>query len=275
MSFNNIEIKAEKSLTALYKLCGFSYLGGIATSAKMKMSYRHNVATYCIYLAPADMSGYNVCPNNKYCRQFCLNASGHNKADILAHGIEESKTNKARIRKTRLFYENREVFMTIMVMEILKGIEYAKKHNMEFAVRINGTSDLSPELFKYNGVCILDLFPNVQFYDYTKVYNRIKLMSKYKNYDLTLSYNGFNWNDCERFMNEGGRAAVVFEGELPKAFKHYRVIDGNTYDMRYMDDNGVIVGLHYHPVASDFVNGHYVSPNTPFVIRQDNPNSVF
>lgn len=266
---------AEMSLSALYKHCGFAYLGGVAHSAKIRASYNHNVATYCIYLAPSNMSGYKVCPNDTYCKQFCLNASGNNKADILARGVENSRINQSRVKKTKLFYENREMFMAIMVMEILKEKERAEKNGMDFAIRINGTSDLSPEIFKYQGKNILELFPQIQFYDYTKMPNRIKLMQKYKNYDLTFSFNGHNWNECAEFMSHGGKAAVVFEGNLPKSYRGFEVVDGNQYDMRYLDPSGTIIGLHYHPVASDFIHGKYVPPTTPFVVRHDSPFSVF
>ena len=58
---------------------------------------------------------------------------------------------------------------------------------MNFSVRLNGTSDLSPEQFHLEGVNILEIFPEVQFYDYTKVYKRIELTKKYTNYDITFS----------------------------------------------------------------------------------------
>ena len=125
------------------------------------------------------------------------------------------------------------------------------------------------------GKNILEYFPNIQFYDYTKVPYRINLLKKYNNYDLTFSFDGYNWDECKHFMDNGGRCAVVFDGELPKYYKGYKVIDGNQYDMRYMDESGVIVGLHYHRTANDYVNGKYVEPNTPFIIKYDDIHSAF
>ena len=178
---------------------GISYLGSVAQSAKMKMSYANGTMTYCLYLAPADMSGYNVCPNSQYCREFCLNGSGHNKAAQLEQvdkgcSVLDSFVNRSRIKKTKMFYEDRNTFMRLLIHEIKKYQNRAKKLGMEFSVRLNGTSDLSPILFKdpETGKNLLELFPDVQFYDYTKVYSRIKLMQQYPNYDLTLSYNGYN-----------------------------------------------------------------------------------
>jgi hypothetical protein len=123
----------------------------------------------------------------------------------------------------------------------------------------------------------LELFPDVQFYDYTKVYNRIALMEKYSNYDLTFSYDGYNWEECEKFLQHGGKVAVVFyseNGTLPTEFKGYNVVDANGYDMRYLDPKGSIMGLHYHKTANDYKSGHFVKPNTPFVIDLDSEIDV-
>ena len=268
----------EESLTKLLKQANVSYLGKTTHSAKMNYSYKNGTETYCIYLAPSTMTygetrkDRNVCPNDKFCKAFCLNGSGHNKSDILARGIEHSKINQSRIKKTKLFFENKELFMKIMILEILKAKIHAKLNGMEFAVRINGTSDLSPEDFMFNGLNILQLFEDVTFYDYTKVPSRLDLINKYPNYDLTLSYNGHNWGACDKFLKMGGRVSVVFDTELPIKFHGYRVIDGNNTDTRFLDPNQVIVGLHYHRTANDYKNGSYNRPNTRFIIRE---NDVF
>ena len=62
---------------------GLSYLGGVATSSKIKKGLKYDEMTYIIYLAPAKMSGYEVCPmRSAECTAACLNESGHNKIDI-------------------------------------------------------------------------------------------------------------------------------------------------------------------------------------------------
>ena len=264
-----------ESITSLRKKMGVSYLGGTTHSAKMRYSYENGTETYCVYLAPADMSGFNVCPNSKFCKAFCLNNAGHNKADILSRGMEKSKINLSRIKKTKTFFENKELFMELLIQEIAKAQKHAQSKGMGFSVRLNGTSDLSPEDFVYQGKNILEWFPNVQFYDYTKVHTRFKLIEKYPNYDLTYSYNGYNWNACEHFLRMGGKVAVVFEKELPTTFNGYEITDANGYDMRYLDKGGTIMGLHYHPTANDYVNGKYVRPNSKFIVNSDDTRCVF
>jgi hypothetical protein len=226
-------------------MTGLSYLGGIATSSKIKKGLKYDEMTYILYLAPADRSGYEVCPmRSAECTAACLNESGHNKIDI-----HENVINKARVKKTKLFFEERSFFMSWLIDEIRSAQRKAVAAGMRFSVRINGTSDLSPEQFYLDGKTILEIFPDIQFYDYTKVYKRIQLLEKYSNYDLTYSYSGTNIVQCADALSRGVRVAMVFE-ELPEAFLGYPVIDGDAYDMRYVDEGSVIVGLKYKKVRT-------------------------
>ena len=258
--------------TKTLKELGIAYLGKHSQSTKMRLSAANGTITYCLYLAPWNMSGYQVCPGGLHCHKFCLNGSGHNKSDILYNGFENSRINNARIKRTKLFYENKKLFMMLLIHEITKTKRYAEKHDMEFSVRLNGTSDLSPEAFVYNGKNILEIFPDVIFYDYTKVPNRLKLIDKYDNYHLTFSYDGYNWDSCKIALEHGINVAVVFANQemLPMKFAGYPVCDGNLWDMRYLDPTKHIVGLHYHTTAANYVNGKYVEPDNDFVISDEN-----
>lgn len=260
------------------KNMGVSYLGAVAQSMKMRLSVKNGTMTYCLYLAPWKMSGHNVCPKGIHCHEFCLNGSGQNKCDELARGVEGSKINRSRIKKTKLFYEDKATFMNLLIHEINVARAKAARLGYEFSVRLNGTSDLSPLAFKdpISGKNILELFPDVQFYDYTKVLNRVKIMEQYPNYDLTFSFDGYNWSECEEFLKHGGKVAVVFYSKnksLPTTFKGWKVVDANEYDMRYLDPQQSIMGLHYHTTANDYkvIDGkrQFVQPDTPFVICLD------
>lgn len=260
-----------------------SYLGKTQQSTKLQYSYNNGYETYGIYLAPATKArdaqhpNINVCPFSKMCAESCLEGSGQNKCATLHLNNpknELSHIDKARIKKTHLFYDNRDLFMRLVISEINRFQNHAKKRNMGFAVRLNCTSDLSPELFKFEDKNILELFPNVQFYDYTKVPNRLFLPNKYHNYYVVFSYDGTNWGICEWYLQRGGNVAVVFDlyddkGKqiLPNTFKGYEVIDGNKSDIRFTEGGGKIVGLHYHRVANDYLSGKYKPKDTPFVIR--------
>ena len=111
------------------KEVGVSYLGAVAQSAKLRHSFYHKVSTYGIYLASAILSGFNVCPNSEYCKDNCLNGSGHNRLDRLS---KKNYIDRSRIIKTRLFFANREVFMRIMIHEIEKERKKAEKNGTFF-----------------------------------------------------------------------------------------------------------------------------------------------
>lgn len=257
------------------KQVGISYLGKHSQSAKMIKNTINHVITYSLYLAPADMSGYNVCPVSKWCKQFCLNGSGRNKSDILARGFEHSHINRSRIKKTKLFFENNALFMQLLMHELEKTRVYAERNGFGFSVRLNCTSDISPEDFvdPDTGLNILQKYPDVVFYDYTKVPTRFSLIERYPNYHLTFSYNGHNEFMCRKFLAMGGNVAVVFanQSDLPLRFMGYDVIDGNKDDLRYLDAPAKVVGLHFHATAANYdKNGKYIQPNSDFVVRDDN-----
>lgn len=250
------------------KQTGLSYLGSVASSSKIAKGLQYNEMTYILYLAPANQSGYEVCPmRTAECTEACLTESGHNRIDVKKNAI-----NKARIAKTKLFFENREFFMGWLVTEIEKAKADADNKGMRFSVRINGTSDIDITTFKLNGVNILQRFPEVMFYDYTKVSKRFRLLDKYANYDLTYSFSGHNmFQSMDILSNKKGRVAMVFEGKvLPIEFMGYKVIDGDAYDMRYLDEQGVIVGLKFKKVRNKIDTA-----NNKFIIPMDSPFSVY
>lgn len=239
MKFQNVT-KAKQDIKV-------SYLGNVNSSSKIVKGEKFNELTYILYLAPHTLSGHNVCPMaTKECIFSCLHESGHNAIDI-----HENKINKSRIKKTKLFFSDRDFFSAWIFAEIETAQKKAQKKGMNFSVRINGTSDINPESMQVDGVNLFQRFKDVQFYDYTKVFNRSKLLAKYDNYDLTFSYSGENWNDCEKILNEkSGRVAVVFADQLPKTYKGFKVIDGDESDIRYKDEIGVIVGLKFKRVRN-------------------------
>lgn len=257
-----------KNVSHAKRLTGLSYLGSVGLSSKMAKGFKYNEATYILYLAPAKSSGYEVCPmRTEECTLACLNESGRNRIDV-----KENRINQARIKKTKLFFENREFFMGWLTNEITREKAKAEKAGLNFSVRLNGTSDLDPTTFKLDNKNILEWFPEVPFYDYTKVSKRFRLLDKYPNYDLTLSFSGHNMIECIDVLKNGsGRVAMVFEGnKLPIKWNGFDVIDGDAYDMRYLDEVGVIVGLKFKKVRNKID-----TKNNKFIIPMDSPQSVY
>lgn len=240
------------------RITGFSYIGDVSHSSKLaKTEKNKHELTYGIYLAPADASGKQVCPgSSEYCRAACLNMSGHNGL------YTDNRIQKRRILKTQLLLAY-PVFMTDWIAaEIRKHKAAADKKGYTFSVRINCTSDLNLTQFKTSaGKNLLETFPEIQFYDYTKVFNRINLTKVYSNYDLTYSFNGTNYDKCLAALRAGVRVAMVFEKKLPKLYDGIPVVNGDLYDARYLDPKNAIVGLVFKRVREK-IN----LKATPFVI---------
>lgn len=240
-----------KNVSQARRLADISYLGSINSSAKIIKNQKvSNNYTYILYLAPASTSGFNVCSHSTpECRKGCLATSGRASMDIKS---ERFIIHQARIKKTRLFHEQTEFFMQLLIAEIEAGIRKAQKDNYDFSVRLNGTSDIDWNNVFYKGQTIFEIFSDVQFYDYTK--NPSKLFNTPKNYHLTLSYTGYNWETCEKFLKKGVNVAMVFKNELPKTCKGYKVINGDLTDYRPTDEKGTIVGLKYKKIADNEAN---------------------
>lgn len=211
----------------------------IGSDAKTVKGEKFGVFTGICYLAPADESGYNVCPNSSAgCRAACLFTAGRGAC---------TNVKTWRINKTLSFFKNRSAWMTQLQEEIealvRKGIKLGKK----IAIRLNGTSDLPWERIKCkNGLSLIENHPSVQFYDYTKSPERMIAYIKGqmpKNYHLTFSKSEENQADVELIAKMGGNIAVVFRNDLPKKYLGKKVVDGDLSDLRFMDPKGVVVGL--------------------------------
>lgn len=208
----------------------------IGTDAKTIKGEKKGYLTGILYLAPASSSGINVCANaSPGCIASCLFTAGR--------AAFTPSINKARIRKTRELFANREAFIAQLSKDISALIRKAKRENLIPCVRINGTSDLP-----WLALTMAERFPDVQFYDYTKhpdAWTRTR-----PNYHLTFSNSEINLADCFDALRHGVNVAVVFPVKrghaLPTVWHGVKVIDGDLTDLRFTDGNvlpGLIVGL--------------------------------
>jgi hypothetical protein len=207
---------------------------------KIQKGTKLGYLSFILHLAPADLSGKNTCPKaTAGCKAACLNTAG--RGGMFRKGENTNAIQKARIRKTVQFFFDREQFMADLVADIRKGIKFAEKQGLTPVFRLNGTSDLSWEKYEAEaGKNIFELFPTVQFYDYTKVLGR--KVSQYKNYHLTFSKADGNDADVAKAIAEGYNIAAVFD-EMPAEHMGLPVIDADETDLRFLDPKGVIAGL--------------------------------
>ena len=206
----------------------------IDANAKTVKGQGRGYMTAILYLAPADESGYEVCPMaSQGCRKACLNKAGMGAF---------SNVQAARITKTRLYFEDRKAFMAQLMVEVRAFIRKAFKAGLIPVVRLNGTSDIPWERVPVEGKPnIMAHFPTVQFYDYTKRHNRRDLPD---NYHLTFSLAEDNDSRASAAASNGANVAVVFRTDkFPVTFMGMPVVDGDADDLRFLDGKGVVVGL--------------------------------
>lgn len=199
---------------------------------------KNSIKSYYLSLQPTNLNskGENLCKfSTRECRTACLQFAGRQSFDNVV---------QSRSRKTEFFVNHRKEFLTKLWNELVQINGKGKS-----AVRLNLLSDVDWESeikrnLNFSGVSLEDL-TNIQFYDYTK--DHLKLMTNpLKNYHLTLSFSGHNWKQCELALkNKVANVTVVFKNIVPLQWKGFTVINGDTSDERFLDPQGVIVGLKY------------------------------
>jgi hypothetical protein len=216
---------------------------------KTKKGRARGYSTAILHFAPAELSGYNVCQYaTAGCKAACLNTAGHGGIALDAAGLNDIQ--RARIARTRLFFLNRRLFNILLVRAIETHIRRARRNGLIPVVRLNGTSDLPWETLRLNdGRTVLETFPDIMFYDYTKHAGRAianAAGAHPANYSLTFSRAESNHADVERVLSAGGNVAAVFAvkpHQLPVLYQGLTVVDGDNDDLRFLDPAGVIVGL--------------------------------
>jgi len=204
------------------------------SNPKIAKSIAYGYLTAGLHLAPANLSGYEVCrKRSKGCTFSCLNTAGHGAFTAVQ---------AARIAKTKFYFEDRETFMAQLVKELESFRRKASRQGLKPAVRLNLTSDLD-----WEGSGIMETFGDIQFYDYTKVTER---MLKFldgglpPNYHLTFSRSESNGRACDLVAAKGGNIAAVFScTELPPTYKGVPVTNGDAHDLRFLDPSPCYVGL--------------------------------
>ena len=205
----------------------------VNTNWKTIKSMKYGFLTGILYLAPYKLSGKNVCPAASLgCRLSCLNTAGRGQMGVVQ---------KARLRKTKMFFRDRNKFLSQLKTEIGILSRRAANKNMKLAIRLNGTSDLPFERYLIDGKNLMNHFPKVKFYDYTKLENRINDQLP-GNYHLTFSRSETNEAVIDQVI-EKAPVSVVFKHKLPRLYNGYKVINGDLHDMRFKNQSGVIIGL--------------------------------
>jgi hypothetical protein len=204
-------------------------------SGNVKTAKTKERKAYILHLSPANVGGVgNVCKySTKGCRAACLNTAGKGAFDYVQ---------RARIWRTQFLNDNPVEFLFIISQEIQAAV---KKHGGEekIAVRLNGTSDLRWELI---APWLMDRFPGVQFYDYTK-WPTAKREILPANYHLTYSVSERDAKQGDTWVDDLRVAVVVVDvpksQDFPERYRGLTVVDGDKTDARWLDEAGSVVLL--------------------------------
>ena len=233
---------------------------------KILKGQKQGYNTYILHLAPANLSGYETCPKRTAgCTASCLNTAG--RGGMFKKGETTNVIQQARIRKTAMFFEERKGFMEWLVKDIELAIKQSARLGLTPVFRLNGTSDLSFEKYEVvrDGVTyknIFSAFPDVQFYDYTKILGR--KVAHIDNYHLTFSAADGNDADVLSAIAQGYNVATVFglkkTQPMPDNYQGRPVFNGDDSDLRFLDPKGVIVGLYAKGKAKKDTTGFVKYP---------------
>jgi hypothetical protein len=262
------------SMTKQYKI---SHRDILSTNPKTEKSA---IQTYILHLAPADISGINVCPGAGNCRKICLHFAGN--------PVYMTNKQAARIRRTLAYSADPKRFAQILVCAILDKLN--KNNGDPIAVRLNGTSDIVWEnvdfyvtaefstfcrrkfgydlpigqrnIFELFNIISRDSGQNVIFYDYTKI-KRNWAECRRLGYHLTFSFDG--WENSRNITiardahKNGVKIAAAFNLKRKQTLPSYIqpgtlsdmglpliVYDGDLSDFRPSDPpEASIIGLRF------------------------------
>ena len=229
------------------KLLGSSHK--IDLSNNQECNREEKFLTTVMYLSPATESGYNMCPfKTDGCEAMCL---GHSSGMMIFPANKQ-----ARINRTMLLMTNRGEFARQITKEIEAHIRKADKLGATPAIRLNGDSDLRWESMKFDGQTLIEKYPNVVWYDYTKW--PINLRPNPTGYHLTFSRSAkTTTEEIQTNLDSGRNVAVVFD-VVPTEWNGWTVINGDEHDERFLDTKGVIIGLKAKGAARKDTSGFVV-----------------
>lgn len=202
-----------------------------------------------LYGAPGTASGVaNTCTNaSPGCAIGCIFYTGRGEGD----NSVSNTIHAARIARTRLMFRDPVGFMHLLSRELSATVRAASREGKIPAVRLNGMTDIPWDTL----ACVRDdvwytnvyeAFPEIRFYEYTKVYAYWERSRAIPNLHVTFSLSESNDAQAARVLAAGGNVAAVVRGGFAATdgtWSGYRAIDGDAYDLRFLDPENCVVVL--------------------------------
>ena len=201
-------------------------------------------------LAPAKIaSATSVCVDWKDCVKDCLFHQGRGRTE---------QTKNARIQRTLEYLHDPLAFINWRLVPDLAALERkADKLEMRAAARLNVFSDVRWEKYREH---LMDSFPNIQFYDYTKDYKR---MLKWldgelpENYFLAFSRTQSNEDKALTLLGLGACVAIVVD-EAQKHWYTFPTVPGDDHDLIFLHGRSKVITLTPKGTAKENEEGFVV-----------------
>ena len=191
-----------------------------------------------------------LCPGAKPagCMDGCISNSGR--------ALIFSSVNKSRKAKADFYERDTVLFIETLKRELGNFDKLCAKQGVQGVVRLNVFSDIQWE--KHG---IPQAFPNLFFYDYTKLAAR--LGNTPSNYKLMFSYSGraqYAKQVAIAFKTDVP-VVVVFRGPMPDIFLGRPVVNGDASDLDNVFAGRVVIGLKEKRTLVQADNGFVVDTN--------------
>lgn len=201
-----------------------------------------------ITLAPAGTSGKQLCAyRTQACERGCLQHTGH---------MVTTYNTDVRLCRTLFLQGDTPAYLRLLCEGLSRFVAKCERDGDHAHIRANVLSDLP---WEYIVPWLYDMYPQVQFYDYTKVHPRLGTTPS--NYHLTLSYTGRNGGECADWLAQGGNVAVVCDiksrggkttpvpDTVTLGGREWPTVDGDLHDLRPYDPPGHVAMLRYKSAA--------------------------
>lgn len=232
--------EARKAYEHFAQSRGFKKGGDLLiNNGKTQKSSGEGVSTQGVSLAPHTTSGLakmDVCPRaSKECRANCLGTEAGGNRQFADSALS------AKVLKTHFMIAHPHHYIHLLHQEITKHKAEAHADGMKPGVRLNVTSDIP---YEKHVPALFHKHPDVQFYDYTKMHQRVMDQTQPHhptNYHLALSHTGTghpesNDHHAAAALAAGHVVAMVYQ-RGKNAVKPTHVEDAKT-GMRYPVANG-------------------------------------
>jgi hypothetical protein len=205
-----------------------------SASTKMVKSNKNEVRSYdaTIYMAAHTSSGLvNACGEADACIFPCIQYGGC--------GMLHNGPDKTYSRRVYMLLYMPQVFFTILYHDLETHIRAALRRDAIPSFRGNGTTDIpweimAPWMFKD--------FDQVQFHDYTKIFDRLDKDTLPSNYYLTFSESSSNHKKAIEALAMGWNVSFCSD-VMPRTWHGHTVVDGDYHDSRFLDPKNSAVWL--------------------------------